>query len=193
MLTIRPASGGGGPHRPVPERAVAAPAVEARLMVLAALAMLPPKARAVVVLRYWADMSVDLVAAVLGCSAGNVRSQSTRAPCSRPPRACTAGAPAKPPGQVGFDWWQECSLGDARRHATRLGLWIAQTSQSGRRYRRRRLRRPCRAHRTRRPDNRAPTRLPTRCPARRYPHLTLCTNGSQITRRGLVRCVSSGN
>ncbi len=63
----------------LPERPVAAPSVETRLMVLAALAMLPPKARAVVVLRYWADLSVDQVAGVLGCSPGNVRSQSTRA------------------------------------------------------------------------------------------------------------------
>jgi RNA polymerase sigma-70 factor (sigma-E family) len=63
----------------LPERPVTAPSVETRLMVLAALAMLPPKARAVVVLRYWADMSVDQVAEVLGCSAGNVRSQSSRA------------------------------------------------------------------------------------------------------------------
>jgi RNA polymerase sigma-70 factor (sigma-E family) len=62
-----------------PEREVAAPSVENRLMVLAALALLPPKARAVVVLRYWADLSVDQVAEVLGCSPGNVRSQSTRA------------------------------------------------------------------------------------------------------------------
>jgi RNA polymerase sigma-70 factor (sigma-E family) len=62
-----------------PERAVAGPSVENRLLVLAALAMLPPKSRAVVVLRYWADMSVEQVADVLGCSASNVRSQSTRA------------------------------------------------------------------------------------------------------------------
>jgi DNA-directed RNA polymerase specialized sigma24 family protein len=33
----------------------------------------------VVVLRYWADLSVDQVAAVLGCSPGNVKSQSARA------------------------------------------------------------------------------------------------------------------
>jgi RNA polymerase sigma-70 factor (sigma-E family) len=63
----------------LPERVVAAPAPETRLVLLAALAGLPPKARAVVVLRYWMDLSVEEVAAVLGCSASNVRSQSTRA------------------------------------------------------------------------------------------------------------------
>ncbi len=63
----------------LPETAYAAPAPENRLLVLAALAQLPQKARAVVVLRYWADLSVDETAQVLGCSAGNVRSQSTRA------------------------------------------------------------------------------------------------------------------
>ena len=31
------------------------------------------------VLRYWADLSVDQAAAVLGCSPGNVKSQSSRA------------------------------------------------------------------------------------------------------------------
>lgn len=63
----------------IPDQAVAAPAPESRLLILKALAELPPKARAVVVLRYWADLSVDEVAGVLGCSPGNVRSQSTRA------------------------------------------------------------------------------------------------------------------
>lgn len=39
---------------------------------LDALARLPPQAQAVVVLRYWADLSVEQVADVLGCAAGNV-------------------------------------------------------------------------------------------------------------------------
>lgn len=63
----------------IPECAVGGPAPESRLLILSALAGLPPKARAVVVLRYWADLSVDEVAGVLGCSPGNVRSQSSRA------------------------------------------------------------------------------------------------------------------
>lgn len=31
----------------------------------------------------------------------------------------------------GFSWWQECSLGDAKRHAARLALWIALAGQAG--------------------------------------------------------------
>ncbi len=63
----------------VPERAVDRPDPELRLAVMAALATLPPKARAVVILRYWEDLSVEQAAAVLGCSAGTVKSQSARA------------------------------------------------------------------------------------------------------------------
>ncbi|MGN6791784.1 MAG: carbon-nitrogen hydrolase family protein [Streptosporangiaceae bacterium] len=33
--------------------------------------------------------------------------------------------------RTGFDWWQGCGLGDARRHARRLGLWIALAGQAG--------------------------------------------------------------
>lgn len=31
----------------------------------------------------------------------------------------------------GFAWWEQSSLGDACRHATRLGLWIALAGQAG--------------------------------------------------------------
>lgn len=31
----------------------------------------------------------------------------------------------------GFSWWERCSLGDARRHATRAGLWVALAGQAG--------------------------------------------------------------
>jgi RNA polymerase sigma-70 factor (sigma-E family) len=57
------------PECPVPPHAP-----ETRMVVLGALATLPPRARAVVVLRYWEDLSVEQVAAVLGCSPGNVKS-----------------------------------------------------------------------------------------------------------------------
>lgn len=63
----------------LPERSAEPPAPELRMVVLDALATLPPSARAVVVLRYWADMSVEQVADLLGWSAGTVKSQSSRA------------------------------------------------------------------------------------------------------------------
>lgn len=63
----------------LPDRAAEPQAPELRLVVLDALATLPAKARAVVVLRYWEDLSVEQVADLLGCSPGNVKSQSARA------------------------------------------------------------------------------------------------------------------
>jgi len=65
----------------LPEDPVLPANLETRIVVLDALATLPPRARAVVVLRYWEDLSVDQVADMLGCSVGNVKSQSARALC----------------------------------------------------------------------------------------------------------------
>jgi RNA polymerase sigma-70 factor (sigma-E family) len=62
----------------LPELPFVDQAPELRLLVLEALATLPPQARAVVVLRYWVDMSVEQVANLLHCSEGNVKSQSAR-------------------------------------------------------------------------------------------------------------------
>ena len=61
-----------------PERTAPPQEPELRLVVLDALATLPAKARAVVVLRYWEDLSIEQVADLLGCSPGNVKSQSAR-------------------------------------------------------------------------------------------------------------------
>lgn len=44
----------------------------------AALMRLPPRRRAVLVLRFWADMSVDQVADAMNTSAGTVKSQTAR-------------------------------------------------------------------------------------------------------------------
>lgn len=52
--------------------------VEERALLMAALATLPPRQRAVVVLRYWEDLSEHQVAEVLGCTPGNVKSQASR-------------------------------------------------------------------------------------------------------------------
>lgn len=43
-----------------------------------ALARLSPRERAVLVLRYWADLPTAEVAAILGCSAGTVKSTASR-------------------------------------------------------------------------------------------------------------------
>lgn len=49
-----------------------------RLLVEAALATVPPRQRAVLVLRYWTDLSVEETADVLECSTGTVKSQAAR-------------------------------------------------------------------------------------------------------------------
>lgn len=60
------------------ERPGAAPHTDDRLMLIRALAGVPPRQRAVLVLRYWEDMSVEETAAALNCSAGTVKSQAAR-------------------------------------------------------------------------------------------------------------------
>ena len=50
-----------------------------RSALIAALQQLGPRQRAVVVLRYWLDLSETEVAAALGCSVGTVKSQASRA------------------------------------------------------------------------------------------------------------------
>ena len=51
---------------------------EDRLVLLAALAKVPAGQRAVLVLRYWEDMSVEDTARLLECSEGTVKSQAAR-------------------------------------------------------------------------------------------------------------------
>ena len=94
----------------LPERPFESRTPELRMVVLDALATLPPRARAVVVLRYWDDLSVDQVAAVLACSQGNVRSQSTRAMGKLRALLGDASAESGPSGQP---LAQRGELGDA--------------------------------------------------------------------------------
>jgi RNA polymerase sigma-70 factor (sigma-E family) len=72
-----------GQHEPpaeVPDPAAdPAIAIGERSALLKALGALPPRQRAVVVLRYWEDLSDAQAAALLGCSASTVRSQAARA------------------------------------------------------------------------------------------------------------------
>ena len=93
----------------LPDRSAAPAAPELRLVMLDALAALPSRSRAVVVLRYWEDLSIEQVADLLGCSAGNVKSQSARAldklralladTAPAPGPAGPGPAPRRPPAQ----------------------------------------------------------------------------------------------
>jgi RNA polymerase sigma-70 factor (sigma-E family) len=49
-----------------------------RIAVLAALSTVPPRQRAVLILRYWEDLSIEDTAELLDCSAGTVKSQAAR-------------------------------------------------------------------------------------------------------------------
>jgi RNA polymerase sigma-70 factor (sigma-E family) len=62
-----------------PEQAAPETDQAGRLDVLAALSHLPHRQRAVVVLRFLQDLSVEQTADALGCSTGTVKSQTSRA------------------------------------------------------------------------------------------------------------------
>jgi RNA polymerase sigma-70 factor (sigma-E family) len=62
-----------------PESAAGEIDKDSALDVRAAIAALPPRQRAVLVLRYHYDLNVDQTANVLGCTAGTVKSQTAKA------------------------------------------------------------------------------------------------------------------
>lgn len=62
----------------LPERAGPIDRPEDRLVLLRALERLPRRQRAVLVLRYWVDLSISDVAEHLDCSPGTVKSQAAR-------------------------------------------------------------------------------------------------------------------
>ena len=67
------------PDRNLPSGQDLAESVALRTALLSALSGLPLRQRACVVLRYFDDLSVSETAAVLGCSEGTVKSQTSRA------------------------------------------------------------------------------------------------------------------
>lgn len=66
-------------HRDTGEREAPACDADASLDLRGALASLPPRQRATVVLRYYCDLSVEETAESLRCSTGTVKSQTARA------------------------------------------------------------------------------------------------------------------
>ncbi|HSS68198.1 MAG TPA: SigE family RNA polymerase sigma factor [Nocardioidaceae bacterium] len=62
----------------LPDRGTVDPDVETRDAMWRVVQTLPPRQRAAVVLRYYEDLSEADTAAVLGCSVGNVKSQTSR-------------------------------------------------------------------------------------------------------------------
>ncbi|WFB06043.1 SigE family RNA polymerase sigma factor [Streptomyces sp. LX-29] len=69
----------GAPHEtPGLPPAAGGPDIETRAVVHTALSRIPARQRAVLVLRFLCDLPVAEVAGILGCSEGNVKSQSAR-------------------------------------------------------------------------------------------------------------------
>ncbi|HLU26811.1 MAG TPA: SigE family RNA polymerase sigma factor [Glycomyces sp.] len=65
-------------HAAPPDGSVEAGTPEDRLTAVSALAELPPRQRATLVLRFWEDLSVEETARMLRCSPGTVKSQTAR-------------------------------------------------------------------------------------------------------------------
>jgi RNA polymerase sigma-70 factor (sigma-E family) len=62
----------------LPESPTAPSMSDDRIVLLAALAAVPPRQRACLVLRYYDDLSIEATAEVLGCSVGTVKSNTSR-------------------------------------------------------------------------------------------------------------------
>ena len=88
-----------GAARADPAAGDAAAGIADRDLLLRALAVLPARQRAVLVLRYYSDLSEAQTAATLGCSVGSVKSQSSRALARL--RAVAGPAAETEPGQTG--------------------------------------------------------------------------------------------
>lgn len=82
---------------PLPDRPGPAADADDILDVRAALAGLPPRQRATLVLRFYCDLNVEQSARILGCSAGTVKSQTAKALAALR-RALEPGSGADPAG-----------------------------------------------------------------------------------------------
>jgi RNA polymerase sigma-70 factor (sigma-E family) len=91
-------------ERPI-EAAAAAADHDGALDLRAAVAVLPPRQRAVLVLRYFCDLNVDQTAQALGCTPGTVKSQTAKALSALRASVGSAydvtppGRPAQPPSR----------------------------------------------------------------------------------------------
>jgi RNA polymerase sigma-70 factor (sigma-E family) len=77
---------------PLPDLPGSADDPEAVLDMRAALAVLPPSQRATIVLRFYCDLTVEQTADLLGCTAGTIKSNTSRA--MQTLRQQLAGSPA---------------------------------------------------------------------------------------------------
>jgi RNA polymerase sigma-70 factor (sigma-E family) len=66
------------PTADLPEQGITAGVSDLRLSLITALATLPPRQRAVLVLRYFEDLSEQQAADALGCSVGTVKAHASR-------------------------------------------------------------------------------------------------------------------
>ena len=83
------------PTDQMPDRAAqASETVDNRDKLLAALLKVPPRQRAVLVLRFWEDLSIEQTARTLGTSTGNVKSQTSRGVSNLRAALAEQGVPA---------------------------------------------------------------------------------------------------
>ena len=75
----------------IPDTPVDGPDTDARLTMWRLLGSLGPRQRAVVVLRFYEDLTEPAIAEALGCSVGTVKSQLSRALAALRTRAGAAG------------------------------------------------------------------------------------------------------
>lgn len=66
------------PTYPMPDTEVSGPDTDSSVDLRRAMALLPARQRAAVVLRYWEDLPITDVARILGCAEGTVKSQCAK-------------------------------------------------------------------------------------------------------------------